>query len=233
MLITLGQTYQQGDRVSPTNLNNLVDTATVTGFVPSDFGSSIAFPSYGPTRPGISLAALHYDTTAGMEGLVYAWKTPSNASLSSWLYAFPRRECFCWASSALSAGTPVFVGRPHPNGVEFNVYDGAIIPFVWQYSAGSGPDGAFFITLESVLANKPVKCMWSGLLPDSLPLLRNAVSGASISSPLFVNYALPGEIRAGLPTSRNIIFGVNTLNSPTGLGGLLWGNGGVIEDLTA
>jgi hypothetical protein len=232
MLITLGQTFHQGDRVSPGSLNDLVDTATVSQFVVTDFSSAISFPSYGSTRPGISLAALHYDTTPGLEGLVYAWKTPSNASLSDWLYAFPRRECYCWANSAISAGTPVFIGRPHPAGVEFNVYDGAILPFVWQYSANSGPDAAFFITLESVTFNKPVKCMWSGLVPDTLPLLRSALSGASIASPLFVNYALPGELLAGLPTSRNIVFGVNTLNSTTARGALIWGGGGVIEDLT-
>jgi hypothetical protein len=241
--ITLGYAFGSGEQVTPEKFHRLVEEANVTGFEVSDLGAGVALPTYGPTRPALARGLMHYDTTAGLEGLYFSFASASNASVLGWLAATPRRECYCWANSAVSAGTPVFIGKPHGvsdpgsgSGFEYRVFDGCIFPQVWSYSATSGPDAAMFITMESATNNMPVKCMWAGMVPDSLGtlnLISAAASSASIGSPLFVNYAGGHAWRFGQPSARNLVFGVNTQNNSTGLGSIIWGTGCAIEDLTA
>ena len=232
--ITLGFSFNDGDKVSPQSLHALVDQASIAGFALSDFGGSFTYMSYGSSRPTLARGAIHYDTTAGIEGLVYAFVSASNASVSGWLYATPRRECYCWTASAVSQGTPVFVGARGVASAEYTVYDGIGFPLINQFSGASGPDAALFITMEAAAPNSPVKCMWAGMVPSSVPLncFGGAASAASSGNPLFVDYADPGAFKFGNPTSRNFIFGVNTLNDPAGRGAVVWGNGPCIEDIS-
>ena len=229
--ITPGYLFFPGEQVSPQKLNDTVDLATLGGIPQSAFGTTTKFFSYGSTRPTLTLGAIHYDTTAGLEGLVYAFVSPSNASVSSWLYAMPRRECMCWTNSACSFGTPLFLGLPNhiAAGPEFKIYDGLSMPMVWMYSGASGADPALVVALESKTAAGPIKCCWSGILPD-LMVLGGAGSGASAGSPLFVDYASGGGFKCGAPTPRSIVVGVNTLNGPTAAGAILWGNGPALLD---
>lgn len=232
-IVTLGRSFINGEQLTPTKLNELVDTATVSGFALNDFNlGSLQFYTYGNTRPSLSRGAIHYDTTAGMEGIVFAFLSASNGSVSAWLYGLPRRELMCFTHTAVSAFTPMFLGKPNNVSTQEGIiFDGCIFPQVWQYSTSSGPDAALFVTLESAAASKFVKCMWTGVLPDAV-ILNGAASGASVGSPLFIDYSNGGAFKAGQPTPRELIFGVNTLNGPTGRGGILWGFGCAIEDLT-
>lgn len=238
-VITLGFDYADGDRVSPTSLHRLVEETTITGIAPADLslGATSGFFTYGNTRPTLARGAVHYDTTAGLEGLVYAFASASNASVLGWLYALPHRSCYCWANSAVSAGTPVFLGRPEPatNDTEFTLFDGSFFPNIWQYSGASGPNAGFFLTLESVTNNRPVLCLWSGLIPQFLQTLtafNGASSRASIGSPLFVDFTGGGGFKFGTPTARNFVFGVSLENSASGLGSVIWGAGPASEDLS-
>ena len=236
MLITLGIELKNGQQLSPEDLENLVETATVTGIEPTDFATGINGLTYGNTRPTLTRGKIHYDTTQGLEGLVYAFLTASNASVRGWLYATPRRECYCWASSAVSAGTPLFVGNPQYalNGAPFyTIYDGCVFPNVFCYSGASGPNPAFYIAMESAAASSPIKCMWSGLVPTSMQVINGTTSQASIASPVFVDYATPFGVKFGRPLARGFVYGVNTLNNQTGEGAVTWGGGPVIEDYIA
>lgn len=233
MLITLGIELQNGQAISPDNLEDLVELATVSGLEPTDFTDGILGLTYGNTRPTLTRGRIHYDTTAGLEGLVYSFLSASNGSVTGWLYALPRRECYCWASSSVSAGTPVFIGNPQYvlNGPPFyTVFDGCVFPNVFTYSGASGPNPGFFITMETVEANKPVKCMWAGIVPTSVVVLNGTDSRASIASPFFVDYAVAHSVKFGQPTKRGFVYGVNTLNNATGEGAVVWGTGPVLED---
>jgi len=232
-IISLGRSFVQGEQLTPTKLNELVDTATVSGFALSDFDlGTLNFYTYGPVRPTLARGAVHYDTTTGAEGIVFAFLSASAASVSSWLYGTPRREIMCFTHTAVSAYTPMFMGKPHSvSTTEYIIFDGCAFPQIWQYSASSGPDNALFVTLESAAASKFVKCMWTGLLPDAV-LLSGSASQASVGSPLFVDYSAGGAFKADRPTPRELIFGVNTLNGTSGTGAILWGFGCAIEDLT-
>jgi hypothetical protein len=236
--ITLGFSYQDGDRVSPTSLHRLVEEATLSGFTAADFDlNGAGFFTYGTTRPTLARGAVHYDTTAGLEGLVYAFASASNASVLGWLYALPHRSCYCWANSAVSAGTPVFLGAPHniAAGPEFTIFDGSFFPNCWQFSGASGPNACFLLTLESADNNRPVRCMWAGMVPQWLQTL-NVFSGgasrASVGSPLFVDFSDPGAFKFGNPSARNLVLGVSLENNATGLGSVIWGTGAVAEDLS-
>jgi len=240
--ITLGFQWQSGEQVTPTKFHRLVEEATVSGFVPSDLGAGVQLPSYGSTRPALARGLMHYDTTAGLEGLYFSFASASNASVLGWLCATPRRECYCWANSAVSQGTPLFLGKPHgvsnPGdgvGFEYKIFDGCLFPHVWQYSGASGPDAAMFVSMESVTNSMPVKCMWAGMVPDllgALNLFTPSASGGSAASPLFVDYSGGGAWKFGQPTPRNLVFGVQTQANNTGLGSVIWGTGCAIEDLT-
>lgn len=236
MLITLGIELKNGTQIAPEDLENLVELASVSGIDATDFAAGVNGLTYSNTRPTLTHGKIHYDTTQGLEGLVYAFLSASNGSVAGWLYATPRRECYCWASSAVSAGTPVFVGVPGytlNSAPHYEVYDGCIFPKVYTYSGASGPNPAFFITMETVEAAKPVKCMWAGLVPTSVVVLNGTTSQASIASPFFVDYAQAHSVKFGNPLARGFVYGVNTLNNATGEGAVIWGGGPVIEDYIA
>lgn len=228
--ISLGFSFRDGDRVSPESLHRLIDEATVSGFNAADLGISVgSVPSYGSTRPTLARGRIHYDTTAGLEGLYYAFLSASAASVSRWLCATPYRSCVCWAASAVSAYTPVFIGRPGVDGnAEFVAFDGMMFPAVWQFSGASGPDAAHFITLESAGNNSPVLCAWAGVVPGVN--LTDTASGASTGSALLVDYAAPGAYKAGARPARSLQFGVFSQSST--VGAVLWGTGCAIEDIS-
>ena len=217
--ITLGFSFVNGQKVSPTDLHRLVDEAAIGQFANSDFSGNVQYFTYGPTRPSLVRGAAHYDTTAGLEGMYFAFVSASNGSVSGWLCATPRRECYCWAATNVSAGMPVFLGRPHifGEGRDYTIYDGMIFPTAWTYSGASGADAAYWITLESAGTDQPVKCMWAGLLPSGLL----GISAPSDTNPLYVNVASSGQLASGAPTSRSV---------PIGIGSILWGSGAAIVD---
>lgn len=218
--ITLGFSFNNGDRVSPQALHSLVDDASVNNFTTNDFNlGSVQFLTYGSTRPSLVRGAIHYDTTTDLAGLYFAFVSASNGSVSGWLCSTPRRECYCWAASAVSLGTPLFVGTPGQFTVEYTVFDGCVFPNVWQFTGASGPDSAFYVALESVGPGRPVKCVWAGLLQPSLPQL----SAASPTAPLYVDVSAPDSLKWGAPSTRSF---------PFGIGSLLWGNGAAIEDIS-
>lgn len=236
--ITLGFSYHDGDRVSPDSLHRLVEEATISGISPGDLALSAGtgFFTYGNTRPTLARGTVHYDTTAGLEGLVYSFFSASNGSVAGWLSALPHRSCYCWANSAVSAGTPVFAGNPGAAAdPDFTLFDGSFFPNVWQFSGASGPNASFFLTLESVTNNRPVLCMWAGLVPQFLQTLNAftpSASRASIAAPVFVDFTGGGAFKFGTPTARNFIFGVSLENNATGLGSVIWGTGPCAEDLS-
>jgi len=225
--ITLGREFVDGDQLTPTNMNDLVDAATVTGFLPSDFNlGSVKFFSYGNTRPALTRGAAVFDTTAGLEGMYFAFVSASQGSVAGWLCATPRRELYCWAASAVSLGTPLFIGRPRTFGVgqEYTVFDGCIFPTVYQFTNPSGADAAHFIALESVQPNSPVKCMWAGIIPASLPLLSGSAPPQAL---LYIDNTAPGRCQAAqTPSAKSIPIGVPL----SGGGAILWGTGGAIDD---
>lgn len=216
---TLGFEFQDGQKVSPNDLHRLVDEATISGFVQADFSGSARAFTYGNSRPTLDRGVVHYDTTAGLEGLYFAFVSASHGSVSGWLCATPRRECYCWAATAVSAGLPVFLGRPHifGEGREYTQYDGIQFPTAWVYTGASGADSGFWITLESVTNDRPVKCMWAGLIPHSLL----GASTPSSTNPLYINIAGSAQLASGAPSSRSV---------PIGIGSIIWGSGAAIVD---
>jgi len=234
--VTLANPLTDGETLTPAKLHNLIDGATLAGFTRGDFDQSSLFLGYGSSRPSVSnTGQLFYDTTPGLEGAYFGFASASNCSVCGWLCAMPRRECYVFCGTAASAGTPLFLGSGpgFSTGEFFTCYDGSFFPKAEPFTGASGPDAVMFLTLESSAGSGPVKCMWAGLVPDTLNLnlLNGAASAASVGASLFVDYAEPAQFKFGSPTSRNFIFGVNTLNNSTGAGALIWGAGPVIEDI--
>lgn len=229
-VITPGFSFTSGEKVTPGKLHDLVDTCTAGDIPRSEISlGDVTEPSYGTDRPTCAPPRIHYDTTPGLEGLYFAWSSGSNASVCGWLCAMPRRECYCWAASAASAYTPVYPRIPHDAAGDYRYgikdYDGTIFPFVWPHPGGSGPHDNVFLTLESVDADKPVKCMWAGLVPDSVALLGLSGSGASLGDYLYSSRASSAQWGIG-PTSAfpatPRVWGIATRDSSDGGGLLLW-----------
>jgi len=64
-IISLGRSFVQGEQLTPTKLNELVDTATVSGFALSDFDlGTLNFYTYGPVRPTLARGAVQRGESA-------------------------------------------------------------------------------------------------------------------------------------------------------------------------
>jgi hypothetical protein len=167
--ITRGYNFQDGEQLTPGKMNDLVDLATITDVTLSDFGSALQAFNWGDADPGVSPGGIWYDTGAD-PGCKFAFVSPSNASISDWLYATPRREAIYWTESSVSLGTPMMLYRRgfEEGGAGFKVYDGALLPTVWE-QAGSASASELspylVIAMESVGNGSPVKCAWAGLVP--------------------------------------------------------------------
>lgn len=236
MSISLGFSFVDGEQITPAKMHRLVDEAVITGLNASNIDTEgVIPPTYGTDRPSASAGRIHYDTTPGIEGLYFSFVSPSNASLASWLCAMPRRECLCYASSAVSAYTPVFHIRPAylGYGVEWIEYDGSFIPKIWEYSSATGCQEGLYITLESAQPSQIIRCMWAGLVPDDIALRGiSENSGCSIGNPLYIQRdGVNSDFHSGGPLAqRSWVYGVHTLNSPTGHGALIWSGCPVISD---
>lgn len=167
---TRGNTFASDDKVTPAGLNSLVESATVTNVSLSELGVSFKSIFYSDVDPGVTDGRIWYDTTAGQEGLKYAFISPSNASVAGWLYATPRREAYYWADTSVSVGSPLFIA--HRNNTETQLaahaYDGLMLLKAYLVTGstdatGSGP--VLVVSQESRTGAGPVKCAWAGLIP--------------------------------------------------------------------
>lgn len=237
-VITLGFQFHTGDRVTPEALHRLVDDAVISSFSAAELDIDLSDPSrlpytYGDTRPTGAVGRVHYDTTPGLEGLYYWWATASNASVAGWLCQFPRRECYLWSHSGVSAGTLVFLHRLSVSSASApfghwnegdQVFDGSLFLNAWVHSAASGARPCAFLTLESAGNNAPVKCMSMGLVPDSILLKGYSASPVSAGDYLYTDFVTCSDPKSGpaLP-SYNYAYGLHTTNTQRGHGALFWG----------
>lgn len=230
---TPGITFRDdGTKYSPTDFNNLVDQASLTGLSATNFaGGTAGLIFYGNTAPPLQRGAFWYDTSVGSEGLKVAFISASNASISKWLYLTPRRECIVWTETRVSLGYPLFYNRAGfaIGGHQWVTYDGMRFDRVFYYDAASGPHPLMVIPTESVAGSGPVTCMWAGIVPTAV----FGNSPLAAGSFVFTNYATPGTFQdsnQGIP-ARYHVHGVNT-RAGTTPGMILWGGGSAIEDLT-
>lgn len=169
--ISRGYTFSDGETLSPGTMNQLVDNAVLTDITSADLGSSLYFYNYGDSSPGLSAGQVWYDTTSGVEGLKISYLTPSNASISDWLYVMPRREAYFWAQTSCSMGQALFIGSPkhgYDAGLLVKSYDGAVMPYVTPLAADADATGlspAVVVAMESRTGAGPVKAAWAGLIP--------------------------------------------------------------------
>lgn len=167
-----GYSFTNGEKVTPAKLHALIDSAAITGLSASHFANSSTCQIlyYGPTAPSPYLGRLWYDTTPGSEGLKYAFVSPSNASISAWLYRTPRLECMCLlASSAVSQGATLFIPHTLVGQPSTAVYDGLVLPLVEQVANATFPGSAYFVAAESAQGlGSAVKCIAMGPAPNTV-----------------------------------------------------------------
>lgn len=235
---TLGFRFNAGDRVTPGGLHALIDEATISGFALSDFDfTTFRYATYGDTRATLANGCVHYDTTPGLEGLYFGVRSPSSASLSGWLCAMPRRECWIYAGAAVAKGAPLFPTIPHSVSANaarcWTNFDGLFLPIGYPYSGASGACEVMWLALEAGAANMPVKCMWAGLVPDSVPLVGLASSAVTnpAGAPLLVRPAASSFFDAATaPANQSFVFGTHTRPSPDGAGALIWSGVAALAD---
>jgi len=169
---TTGYLFGETEEVTPTKLNNMVDNASMTGLNVTNFaGGTAGVFVYGNTAPPLQRGILWYDTTAGAEGLKYAFVSPSNGSISKWLYLTPKREMICWTPSSASVGYPLYIADKFQT--VFNTtatlarwraegYDGAIFPYIIYEGSPSLSSPAMVIPSENVSGSGPITCIYSG-----------------------------------------------------------------------
>jgi hypothetical protein len=165
--LTRSLVLTSGERLTPAKLNALITGTTVTNVTPADLGADFGTYSYGDTAPGFTnVTPLWYDTTAGSEGMKYAFLSPSNVSIAAWCYLIPRREAIYWATTHVSLGAPLFfLGEQDSNDQVFQTYDGAILPKVQPVSSEVETRLPGVVAMESVNGPGPVKCAWAGIVP--------------------------------------------------------------------
>jgi len=251
--IVRGYNFGATEELSPTKLNNLLDLATLTGFGYTNFAgtSSAAVFAYGSVEPTRKRGLIWYDTTPGQEGCKFAILSPSNASVSKWAYATPRREGLFWTYCGASIGSPMFLYRggqggaqlgfpivtsnPGPGasaagGTDYTTYDGLMLANVSRFDNSSGMNAAMVIPTENVVGAGPVVCAWSGLVRcqfSNNPLaLGDPVWTALLNSQIFTS---------GVPNAKSNVWGVqmeafSQAGSPAFPTVLLWGTGPAIED---
>lgn len=185
--ITRGRTFRTGEKLTPARLNSLIEQATVTNIASAELGSAFRSMFYSDTDPGATHGRIWFDTTAGAEGLKYAWLSPSNASIADWLYATPRREAYYYAATRVSLGSPLFIGNPQDLTDEMAIekYDGAGLLKVYPAAgstAATDISPALVVAMESVTEAGPIKCAWAGLVP-----LLTQDSQATLGNPFFTD----------------------------------------------
>ena len=238
--ITRGISFSDGEQVTPTKLNNLINTATLGNVSASDLGVNVRTFFYGSSAPPISQGTIWYDTTPGSEGLKYAFISPSSGSVAGYCYLMPRREAYFWTESAVSAGMPLIVARTSfaISGLHAKVYDGLALPSVWYYSAHTGGSWAYpyvVVSMESVaVAGNPVKCAWAGLIPAWTG--GSDVTAANMFLVNIENNNLSFQNAAsGAVPQRQMVIGtvLHNTSNPTfsAPNFLLWGTGCVHEDI--
>lgn len=167
---TRGTTFASDAKLTPAGLNALVEAATVTDVSLSELGADFRSMFYGNSDPGLTNARIWYDTTAGQEGLKYAYVSPSNASVAAWLYATPRREAIYWCNTAVSVGSPLMLGRRSDleTSVALHLFDGLGLMKVYTASGSTGATEAspvVVVAMESRSDAGPLRCAWAGLIP--------------------------------------------------------------------
>lgn len=187
--ITRGHTFNDGDRLTPDNLNALVNSSQVKNIASTELGSGLVLPVWGASAPSLIGGRMWFDTTSGQEGLKYAFVSPSNASISGYCYATPRREAYFWAATTVSMGAPLFLGAPRQftDSRGYIEYDGVLLPIAAPAHAAD----PFSITPALVVATEsggpgPIRCAWSGLIPALI-----FGSGASLGSTLSIDHSAP------------------------------------------
>jgi hypothetical protein len=185
---TRGNTFASDAVVTPAGLNDLVEAATVTNVSLDELGADFKSIFYGSTDPGITNARIWYDTTAGIEGLKYAFVSPSNASIAGWLYATPRREAYYWASTTVSIGSPMVIGRY--NDVEtqmaLHLFDGLALMKTYPVAGSTvatDVNTAWVVAQEARVGAGPVRCAWAGLIAAD-----TFSSNISQSNPLYIDH---------------------------------------------
>jgi hypothetical protein len=210
---TRGRTFSNGEQLSPAKLNSLINNATLGSVTADDLGTALLPYSYGDTAPACTGAHIWYDTTAGSEGLKYAFVS-TNLSIASWLYATPRREGIYWVNEAVSLGTPLFVFQKGSEnaGVGWRTYDGVNLPMVFRCTARSQITPQAVVAMESVSGAGPVKCAWTGIIPaDTLG------SQVSIGDLLYIDPDAPTKFKVGsFNLWRNRMLAHWTLNEAAG-----------------
>lgn len=194
-----GYRFTQGEQVTPTKLNQMVDLAQIIN-IP---GSEVVLTpnkelSYGGATPALERGRVHYDTTPGYEGLKYAFVSASSASVARWLYRTPHVDGVFWAASGSTLGLPQILAgfaKPFPA----QLYDGCLFPLIHPLlgvaSGSSLSDNLqLLIPLEGRSSPGPVACAIMGLVPG--------VFGATPASLglLFLDSTDPTSIRNNLHT---------------------------------
>lgn len=196
-----GYTFKTTEQLSPAKMNSLINDGSLGDITEDDIGGDFGFYSHGDTAPSVSMApSVWYDTTPGAEGLKYNYWSPSNASISAWLYATPRREAYYYCSSPVSMGTPLFVFKVGEAG--WSDYDGLSLPTVWLAGDRSEITPACVVAMESVAAAGPVKCAWSGIIPAD-----TFGSQVSLGDLLYVDPDAPTKFKTGSfnPWARGLV----------------------------
>lgn len=196
-----GYTFGSAEQLTPQKMNQLINDGSLSNITEADIGGDFAFYYHGDTAPSVSMSpGVWYDTTPGSEGLKYYYWSPSNASISSWLYATPRREAYYYCSSPVSMGTPLFVFKSDSAG--WSDYDGLSLPTVWLAGDRSELTPAVVVAMESVAAAGPVKCAWSGIVPAD-----TFGSQVSLGDLLYVDPDAPTKFKTGSfnPWARGLI----------------------------
>jgi hypothetical protein len=226
--ITRGYSFVDGEQVSPSKLNQLVNGAVLSGVEASELDDGLMPYFYSDSSPGLTHGRLWFDTTPGQEGMKYAFVSPSNASVAGWCYLTPRREAYFWTNSAVSAGQPLCISRTQfaVTGLHARIFDGLFFPTVWAYSAHSGGSWAYpswVVATEAAPADSPVRCAWIGAVP-----VWTGSSDLTAGNPLFVNVQSNNlSWKNGAPSQRSLVLGsvLHSTSNPTAaaVAALFWG----------
>lgn len=236
---TPGYTFVDGEQVTPTKLNNLIDLATLSNLGYSNFGGSAGVLVYSSTAPPRTNGALWYDTTVGAEGLKYAFVSYSAASISKWLYLTPRRDMVCWTDAACSAHFPMFISRQgfrsngsSTAGSDLVAYDGIPLLKIWSGVTGGAtmPNVLMVIPTETASASSPVVCAWAGFIGtlfSNSPLSRGQPVVYDASS-------ITGYFRSETYPAKSLTYGMLTQDygaSYSNAASIIWGSA-AYEDRT-
>lgn len=188
---TRGYSFGSTEQLTPAKMNQLINDGSLADISEADIGGDFAFYHHGDTAPSVSMSpGVWYDTTPGQEGLKFYHWSPSNASLSAWLYATPRREAYYYCSSPVSMGTPLFVSKVNEAG--WSDYDGLSLPTVWLAGDREEITPTVVVAMESVAQAGPIKCAWTGVIPAD-----TFGSQVSLGDLLYIDPDAPTKFKTG------------------------------------